>query len=155
MVKTRTSAKDGKHPSTPPPSSSKKLRPYSSSSTGKKQKNRVLAAVKSPPLAPLPPSVLQSLDQASMSSSHSTTSSRSSEGPPPLNIQKQLAQDIEKGGANSATIERMSTRQTRISCRKIQQQVYRWHTLHQQGQYIDQVLNRFQVKSFPNLRFEE
>jgi hypothetical protein len=27
--------------------------------------------------------------------------------------------------------------------------------LHQQGKYIDQVLKRFQVKSFPNLQFEE
>jgi hypothetical protein len=166
MVKTRSSAKDDKHPSTPPPRSSKKL-PPSSSSTGKKQKNRVTATQSPPRLVPLPP-VLQSPDQASVSS-HSTTSSRSSQGPLTLNIQKQLAQDIEKGGGIESLFtcseqkvnslcnarEEVYGRRGHHIRRKIQNKVNRWKTLHLQGNYVEQVLNKFEVKSFLNLRFEE
>ncbi len=161
MVKTRSSRKDGsKPPSTPPPSSSKKLPPSS------KQKNRV-AAAKSPPLVPLAPPTLEPSDQESVSS-HSTTSSRSSQGPLPLNLLKQLAQDIEKGGG----IESFKGSEQKVSTlcndredvfgrrghpirRRIQQQVFRWQTLHQEGTYIDDVLNRLKVKSFSNLQFEK
>jgi hypothetical protein len=167
MVNTRSSAKDNKHPSTPSPRSSKKL-PPSSSSTGKKQKNRVAATQSPSRLVPLPP-VLQSPDQGSVSSQHSTTPSRSSQGPLTLNIQKQLAQDIEKGGGieslltgsdqkvNSLCNSRQEVygRRGHPIRRKIQNKIYRWKALYHQGKYADQVLNRFQVKSFPNLRFEE
>jgi hypothetical protein len=51
---------------------------------------------------------------------------------------------------------RGSLGQTRPSHpQKIQNKVNRWKTLHLQGNYVEQVLNKFQVKSFLNLRFEE
>jgi hypothetical protein len=161
MVKTRRSRKDGsKPPSTPPSSSPKKLSPSS------KQKNRV-AAAKSPPLVPLPP-MLEPSDQESVSS-HSTTSSRSSQGPLPLNLLRQLAQDIENGGGiesfKGSSEQKVSTlcndredvfgRRGHPIRRKIQQQVCRWQSWHQKGTYIDDVLNRLNVKSFSTLQFEK
>jgi hypothetical protein len=163
MVKTRSSKKDGsKPPSTPPSSSYKKLSP------SPKQKNRVAAAKSPPPLVPLPPT-LEPSDQELVSSHSTSTSSRSSQCPLPLNLLKQLAQDVENGGGiesfKGSSEQKVSTLcddGEDVFCkpghpirRKIQQQVYHWQTWHQKGTYIDDVLNCLKVKSFSNLQFEK
>jgi hypothetical protein len=84
-----------------------------------------------------------------------------------LFVQKQLLQDIEAAGG----IKTLSGKQHKLSSicnqrpeiygirgeetrRRITKKVYRWQLLDRENQYVEEVLNRFQVKSFLVLKTE-
>ena len=109
-------------------------------------------------------------DGASVSSSVSTSST--SRTPLPLNVQKQLAEDIESeggirlfagsGSSDLHLLERLcNTREDTYGVRgdplrrKIQQKVYRWANSDKKGQYQKKVLDKLGVKSNAQLKEEE
>ncbi len=88
--------------------------------------------------------------------------------PLPLNIQKELAQDIERAGgikllsANEQSLSHLCNSREDIYGRRghplrqqIKKKVYRWKGLDQSNQYVDRVLNRLGVKSTENLKQAE
>jgi hypothetical protein len=152
-------------PSTPPPRRSTRA------STTPSSRNKVVPST--PPAAKYPPSTPDSVaDESSVSSLGSYISSTDGQHRAglPLFLQKQLAIDIEKaGGIKNLTTETVTHTLCRLLDQRpdvygkqgdskrsqIQKKVWSWKQLHKEGKYIEKVLNRFQVKSFDTLQFEE
>jgi hypothetical protein len=162
MARTRSFAQQQGH-KTPPslPSSTGK-------SSASKSKNRV--SVTTPlqthyPATPQPPSTYPSLQSPLLSEDEGSSSTTSTHGGLPLNIQKELAQDIEKAGGikylhpNDHSLSRLCNTREDVYGRRgqpirqqIQKKVYRWKAYDIQGIYKDKVLNRLKVKSIANLK---
>jgi hypothetical protein len=163
MARTRSSTQQQGH-KTPPslPSSTGK-------SSASKSKNRV--SVTKPlqthsPAARRPPSTSPSLRSPRLlSEDEGSLSTTSIHGGLPLNIQKELAQDIEKAGgikllfAKDHFLDRLCNEREDVYGRRgqsirqqIQKKVYRWKAYDQEGTYVDKVLNRLKVKSTANLK---
>jgi hypothetical protein len=165
MARTRSFARQQGH----------KTPPSLPSSTGKspasKSKNRV--SVTKPlqahsPATPRPPSTTSpSLRSPLLSEDEGSLSTTSIHGGLPLNIQKELAQDIEKAGGikllllnfNDQSLSRLCNAREHVYGRRgeairqqIQKKVYRWKAYDQEGIYVDKVLNRLKVKSIANLK---
>jgi hypothetical protein len=158
-------SKSSSTPSTPP-------RRPSTPSTGTKStpssRNRVVPSrpsITSPPTAKYPSTPDSGNDESSQGSYVSSTDRKGL----PSFLQKQLAIDIEKAGGiknlaetNTHVLHSIVDQRPDIYGRpgdprrgQIQKKVWTWKQLHKEGKYIEKVLNRFQVKSFDTLQFEE
>jgi hypothetical protein len=120
------------------------------------------------PATPQPPSTtypasLRSPLLSNNEGSLSTTASQHSGSP--LNIRKELAQDIETAGgikilkANENTLSLLCNARENVYGKRgqpirqqIQKKVYHWKVYEQQGIYMDKVLNQLNVKSIANLK---
>jgi hypothetical protein len=159
MARTRSAVQrqQAEGPTTTPPSTPSRTRPA---------RNRVAATI--PLRTPSPAAAPRPWAPSTPFLSDDESPTRSGGLPLPLNIQKELAQDIERAGgikllsANEQSLSHLCNSREDIYGRRghplrqqIQKKVYRWKGLDQSNQYVDRVLNRLGVKSTENLKQAE
>jgi hypothetical protein len=164
----RSSINLPKSPSTPSTPPRRPPTPSTGTKSTPSSRNKVVPSrpsITSPPTAKYPSTPDSENDESSQGSYISSTDRKGL----PSFLQKQLAIDIEKVGGiknlaetNTHVLHSIVDQRPDIYGRpgdprraRIQKKVWTWKQLHKEGKYIEKVLNRFQVKSFDTLQFEE